>query len=178
MKTTITKFIAICLIAGGFLTNCKKAEAGPKGDTGPAGPTGTVGPAGNANVKSNTFTNITWTFNSTTKNFEAIISYSAITQEIVNTGAVMMYMETSSNYYSQLPTSFMFDASTILFFEFEHYNGGVKVYVHNSNLDNSIAPQSTIKFKIVAVAGSAKAQNPNVDYGNYTKVKEAYQLKD
>ncbi|MBL7933245.1 MAG: hypothetical protein JNL60_15170 [Bacteroidia bacterium] len=136
-----------------LLTNCKK------GDTGPAGAAGTNGKDGNANVKSQTSTNLTWTFNSSTLAYETNIAVPAITQDIVDKGAVLVYLQ-EGNSSSQLPTSSMYDSATIVFFNFEYSVGNVKVTFTNSDLDNTLVPQSTTKFKIVAMTASAKGQNP------------------
>ncbi|MES2679297.1 MAG: hypothetical protein V4635_05400 [Bacteroidota bacterium] len=169
MKTTLIKTYAICLLMGAMLTNCKK------GDTGPQGPAGANGTNGNANVKSQTSTNLTWTFNSATKAYETNISDVQITQDIVDKGAVLVYLQTG-NSSIQLPNSSVYDLATIVFFDFEYSVGNVKITFTNSDLDNSLVPQSTLKFKIVAMSASARAANPNPK--DYEEIKTTYNLSE
>jgi hypothetical protein len=165
MKIQLKAIVSTCIVTLVLFSGCKKAEAGPKGDK---GDTGAAGMAGNANVKSSTFTNVTWNYNSASSAFETIISYTAITQEIVNNGAVFVYLGNSTGGYGQLPFSQMIDETVILFFDYEFFTGGVKIIMQNSDLDNSYVPLSTAKFKIVAIAGSAKplksAENENITF--------------
>ncbi len=169
MKTTVIKTVSMCLLMGMTLTNCKK------GDTGPQGPAGTAGTNGNANVKSQTSTNLTWTFNNATKAFETNISVAAITQDIVDKGAVFVYMQDGS-ISSQLPSSSMYDALTVLFFDFEYSVGNVKITVSNSDLDNTLVPQSTLKFKIVAMTANGRQANPNPK--TFEEIKAANNLSE
>ncbi len=169
MKTQLIKTFGICLIFGTLLTDCKK------GDTGPQGTAGTNGTNGNANVKSQTNTNLTWTYNSATQEFETNISTPLITQDIIDKGAVLVYLQ-DGNLSSQLPFSQMLDISTIVFFDYIASVGNVKITFANSDLDNTIVPQSTLKFKIVALTASARAANPNIN--GYEEIKTAYHLSE
>ena len=166
MKTNFIKIMTVLMLAGTVFTNCKK------GDTGPQGPAGTNG---NANVKSQTSTNLTWTFNNATKAYETNISAALVTQDIVDKGAVLVYLQ-DGNTSSQLPTSTMYDVSTIVFFDFECSVGNVKITFKNSDLDNSLVPQSTLKFKIVAMTASARAANPEMN--DYNQIKTTYHMVD
>jgi hypothetical protein len=169
MKTTFIKIMAACLVTATLFTNCKK------GDTGPAGADGTNGTNGNANVKSQTSTNLTWTFNNAALQFETNISVAAITQDIVDRGAVLVYLQNGS-ISSQLPVSGMADPVTILFYDFEYSVGNVKVILSNSDLDNSFVPPSTLRFKIVAMSASARAAHPNLN--EYKDIQSVYHLAE
>lgn len=169
MKTQLIKTFGICLIFGTLRTNCKK------GDTGPQGTAGTNGTNWNANVKSQTNTNLTWTYNSATQEFETNISTPLVTQDIIDKGAVLVYLQ-DGNLSSQLPFSQMLDISTIVFFDYIASVGNVKITFANSDLDNTIVPQSTLKFKIVALTASARAANPNIN--GYEEIKTTYHLSE
>ncbi|MDI1355649.1 MAG: hypothetical protein PSX36_12070 [bacterium] len=179
MKTTKLKIGALLLaiavaLTPVLLTNCAK------GDTGPAGTNGTNGTNGNANVKSGTFQNMTWTFNNATLRWESVVSYSAITQEVVTSGAVLVYIDING-YYVQLPYSYVLGTgvnAVIVWWEAEHFVGGVRLKLHNSDLDNLVVPQSTAKFKIVAMTASARAAHPDVDTKNYQEVKTSYGISE
>jgi hypothetical protein len=151
MKTSLIKISTLCLLAGALFSSCKK-EAGPEG---PQGPAGTNGKNGNANVKSQISTNLVWTYNASTLAYETLITNPNITQDIVDKGAVLVYLQVNNNYV-QLPNSSMFSSSVILFFDFEYYLGGLKITCSNSDLNNSVVPQSSARFKIVTMSASER----------------------
>jgi len=169
MKKTFITMVAVAAIAASTLTGCKK------GDTGPQGAQGANGTNGNANVKSQSSTNLNWVYNTALAQFETNISASIITQDIVDKGAVLVYTQTG-NSSIQLPNSSMFDFLTTIFVDFEYSVGNVKITFSNSDLDNSIVPQSTLKFKIVAMTASARIAHPNVN--GYEDIKTIYNLSE
>lgn len=154
---TLKKTVMLTLIASVFLLfSC--AKDGKDGAPGPAGP------AGNANVKSQIFDVNSWNWSSNQTNLNATI----ISNTIVNSGSVMVYMETSaySGVWAALPLSF---------------SGTEVIYAYSASNVNIVAnpqPTSLERFKVVAVASSARIANPNVDYTNYEEVKATFNLKD
>jgi hypothetical protein len=168
MKRNFIKTMVVCSLLATTLTNCKKAEDGPAGPAGPAGANG------NANVKSQTSTNLNWTFNAATKAYETNVAASIITQDIVDKGAVLVYVQ-EGNTSAQLPTSTMYDAATIVFLDFEYSVGNVKLSFLNSDLDNVLVPQSTMRFKIVAMTASAKTGNLDPNLSSFETGQEVTQ---
>lgn len=158
MKNIIVKGISICFLACIAVAGCKKAETGPKGETGTAGTNGTNG---NANVKTRTFTNLTWTYNAPV--YETTIAMAEITQDIVDNGAVIVAIETASGKYAAVPFTIYYSGYQALV-DYEYYAGGLKIYIANSQLVQPNVPSSTLKFKITAIAGSPfiKKQPNNV----------------
>ena len=80
----------------------------------------------------------------------------------------MVYMETSaySGVWAALPLSF---------------SGTEVIYAYSTSNVNIVAnPQPTTleRFKVVAIASSARLANPNVDYTNYAEVKVTFNLED
>lgn len=151
MKKTILKGITLCLIMCATLTSCKKAEAGPKGDKGEAGSAGINGSNGNANVKTKTFTNLVWIYN--TPVYETTIAMTEINQNIVDNGAVIIALENTPGHYLTLPLTLYYTGYQALV-DYEYYAGGVKIYISNSQLVQPSVPSSSLKFKITAIAGS------------------------
>ena len=88
---------------------------------------------------------------------------------------MLVYLQ-DGNLSSQLPFSQMLDISTIVFFDYIASVGNVKITFANSDLDNTIVPQSTLKFKIVALTASARAANPNIN--GYEEIKTTYHLSE
>lgn len=148
--------IAICLLSATLFTNC--AKTGPQGEK---GDTGAAGAAGNANVKSSTSGNLLWTYNALNARYEAVINNTAITQDIVNNGAVLVAAETSNGNWSQMPFSTMANASVALFFDYDYFVNGVRVSIQNTDYDNSLSPVNTLRFKVTVMAGTAR---PAKDY--------------
>ena len=153
------------LACGLFFTGCKK------GDTGPAGTNGTNG---NANVVSSTITSSNWSYVS--PSWEIAFSYPAITQTILDKGAVLVYLKTGTS-YAQLPMTFYQSASYSTSLEVSNFLGGVKIWWTDSDLTQPSNPGSWT-FKIVVIAASGRAANPNVNYNDYNAVKKAFNLQD
>jgi len=158
-------FGTFALACGLLFTGCKK------GDTGPAGANGTNG---NANVVSSSLTTSAWTYVS--PSWEMTFTYPAITQNILDNGAVLVYVQQGSNYY-QLPYTFYPASTYSRTYTFVHYLGGMKVFVTDSDLTMPSNPGS-LTFKVVVIAASQRMANPNVNYDNYNEVKKAFDLKD
>jgi len=167
-KTMTVVFAGLALTLGLTLTSCKK------GDTGPAGTAGTNGTNGNANVVSSSLTTSAWTYVS--PSWEMTFTYPAITQSILDKGAVLVYVKSGNNYY-QLPFTFYPAATYSQSYEVETYLGGLKVYVTDSDLTQPTNPGS-LTFKVVVIAASQRLANPNVNYDNYDDVKKAFNLQD
>lgn len=172
-KTTAGKtakmFGMFALACGLLFTNCAK-----DGKTGPAGPAGTNGTNGNANVVSSSLTSSAWTY--VAPSWEMTFTYPAITQDILDKGAVLVYVQQSSNYY-QLPYTFYPASSYSRTYTFVHYLGGLKVFVTDSDLTQPSNPGS-LTFKVVAIAASGKMANPNLNYDDYNAVKKAFNIQD
>ena len=161
----IIKLVTIGLLIAGATTfsNCAK-----DGATGPAGEDG------NANVVSSSITSGSWTFLS--PSWSQSFTYSAITQDILDNGAVLVYVAEGVNYY-QLPYTFYPSSSYSRTYKYVHYLGGLKVYVTDSDLTTPDDP-GTLKFKVVVIEASGLIKNPNVDLNNYQAVKKAFNLTD
>ena len=157
IKTISTSLLLLSIV---LLSGCEKE--------------GPAGADGNANVVSTTFTSSAWTFNS--PSWMLSYNYPAITQEIINTGAVLVYIRVN-NSYNQLPLTFYQSSDYSTTIEVSNSVGGVNIFWTDSDLVQPINP-GTQTFKVVVIAASAKIQNPGVDYSNYEDVESAFNLKD
>lgn len=130
---------------------------------GKQGEPGVNGKDGNANVSSYTFdvyagdwsSNSAWLYNTN------------ITQSIVNSGAVQLYMESSpySGIWAALPLSI---------------SGTEIIYAYQLNFIEVLAfpqPTSHERFKVVIIESSAKLANPNLDYTDYEAVAKVFDLE-
>lgn len=164
MKKTTTKIIGAAIAIALFSTvSCKKE-----------GPRGPAGATGNANVHSMIDTVSTWTSNP--PSYKGTISYSEITQDIIDNGAVLVYLSTGSNTYSQLPLTEYLSSSTSRSYEVETSVGQAVIIVSESDLITT--NPGTLVFKVVTIAGSARKANPDLNYSNYEDVKKAFHLAD
>ena len=165
------KLIVICmtLIAMVFAVSCR----GPQG------------PMGNANVCSSTVTvySSDWYWDNNTS-WRVDLKYEAITADITDHGAVLVYME-DRNTWRQLPYTFYynaFDEQGNEFFyssslEVSSYDEGVSIFWTENDFFDEYRPEDH-RFKIVVIAASVYASRPDVDYSSYEAVKTAFQLAD
>ena len=163
MKKVLFSFAILAMM---FLVSCTKP--GPTGPEGPAGTNGTNGingTNGNANViGTNTVALNSGNWSAIGSNFEATITAPAITQAIVDKGAVMVY-EQFGSYWVSLPYT-IGKLSVVYYFTLNT----VKIdYVYN---DNSQTPNPGNKtYRIVAISASAMLAHPNINWTNYEEVK-------
>jgi hypothetical protein len=144
LYNTIRTWMAIILILF-MVQSCSKAgvtgPAGPAGATGPAGPTG---PQGNANVQ--TFIFLKQSFSAGLVN---TFSIPAITQNVLDSGAVIIYTRlsaaSSGDTWIQLP--WIINPGTGIY-DWNTYVGNAS-YFGNFN-SSSI---STFDFKVVVIPG-------------------------
>lgn len=135
------------------------------------GPIGPQGQEGNANVSSGTFTVAIWQYNE--PSYYADIFASFITDDIVQSGAVLVYAQTGINQYTQLPLTFYQSTYYSTSLEVSTSTGSVRIIWTDSDRAQPIEPQS-LNFKVVAIAASVLRRNPNVDLNNYAAVEKAF----
>jgi hypothetical protein len=156
-----TKSILVALLFGATIfSSCTKE--------------GPAGPIGNANVVSSSISTSNWI--NEDPMWTLNLSYPAITQEIINTGAVLVYMKYNSSPYIQLPITFTNQGYSSIV-DFESFVGGLKIHWTDTDLSLPENPGNR-DFKIVVIAASGLAKNPNLDFNNYDKVKKAFNLND
>ena len=158
----VLPIIAVMLTSNG----CKK------GDTGPQGPPGTNGVDSNTNVVGTnaiTLNSGNWTANG--KYFYATLYTLAITQAIVDRGAVLVYEQNGSSWtalpytFGILSRSFQFELNT--------------VYIFYQNTDGSQTDNpGNQTYRIVAISSSNSIANPYVDWESYEEVKRVFNLNN
>jgi hypothetical protein len=151
-------------------SSCKKEVVGAKGDQGAQGiqgvqgAQGVKGQNGNANViGSNEVTISSWTQNSIS--WTANLTMGAITQDVVNTGTVKVFIKYGSEWWA-LP-----DISGKNSTQYGFGVGSVTLY--NSNSDGTLPSNPSSKtFRIVVIPSSGLAKHPDTDWNNYKEVSE------
>ena len=171
MKTL--KFLSIGLLLILFTVSC--------GKRGPQGPLGYPGAPGNANVVSGTITTDNWD-DYYAPSWGLTINYSEITRDIIEYGAVLVYMQHGDT-YRQLPLTFFNiipDVSGDYYYstsiEVSTFVGGVTIFWTDSDFWQPEHPGRK-KFKIVVIA-SSEYRAYDIDYSDYNQVKEAFDLVD
>jgi hypothetical protein len=166
-------FIALFLLSVCVFQGCKKE--GPMGPQGQAGTNGIDGIDGNANVK-------TYTVNTSSSNWTCSgfcytdVTCSGITQDIVNTGSVHLFMEspTQVGAWLNMPWTDM-NSGYISTYNFVYALGTLRISKVDSDLTTPTNP-GTRKFKIVVIASSGKLAHPEVDYTNFEEIREAFDI--
>lgn len=158
--------VLLLVIASTTFNACQKPE---KGETGPAGADG------NANVQSSVY--YVSSYSASGNILYTNIFVSDLTQDIVDNGAVLVYIETTSGSYSQLPITTAASTTVDLLIEAIHsaYNVQVQFSFSNNTLPGN---PGLIKFKIVTIAGKEMLADPTINWSNYIEVKKKFNLKD
>jgi len=141
------------------------------------GPPGPAGKDGNANVKTTTITFSSWTWDGNAGYSFADFTWGAITSDIVNTGGVFIYVSNGSGGWLPLPRTIFPTSSYTQSQRYIYSTGFFRVIVQDSDL---LPPVSlgTWTIKILAVAGSLREANPNLDWSNYEAVRARLRLRD
>jgi hypothetical protein len=162
MKNKFSLVLGLFFAVTFSLSSCKK------------GPEGPAGKDGNSNVVSSSITSGNWTYDE--PSWVQTFTYPAITSDILNSGAVLVYVQSASNYY-QLPYTYYPSSVFSKTITYVHYLGGLKVFVTDSDLTQPNNPGS-LTFKVVVIASSDLIRNPNVDLTDYKAVKSAFNIAD
>ncbi len=189
--------VSIVLLA----TACAKTgPTGPQGAigvAGPQGPTGPQGPQGNANVFTDTLSlaSADWLWNSgytysnsnggTVTYFTRYhdVVFSKITQGMLDSGMVMVYVAPNANDQNQwAPLPYTFTAFSNAFYYnyvYETMPGKVRLHFFYTQNGSGATPTTlstdvipTHKYKIVAISGrvSTAMKRDKVDIGDYQQV--------
>lgn len=170
--------IAVFLTSMALLSSCK-------GDRGPVGP---AGQDGNANVQSATIETkfSDWYWSSGASNWTISFDWNAIDMNMVDYGAVLVYLENpSSEIYAwhQLPITMVFTDEYSAILETSYYDYGLSIFWTNSDLLKhrdvlqSFYDQEPMMFKIVLIDAASYASRPDIDYSDYEEVANAFGLE-
>jgi len=161
-KTIFLFTFSICVI---LIIGCAK-----DGETGPQGP------QGNANVVSVTKNVASNDWIMSDPIYYVDLTASNISQDILNGGTIQVFMESTTEIgvWLNLPWVQTY-SSYFSTFNFNYSLGSVRVSKYDS--DNTQTSNPGVRsFKIVAIAGSARHANPNVDWTNYSEIESTFYL--
>ncbi len=166
-------WVTLAVIVG--ITSCKVE--------GPEGPAGRDGEDGNANVKTQiiTVTPSNWSGDGYIR--EAQKQCSIITAGIVESGAVLCYVQQGTNTYAPVPFSYtdgyLDENNNVVYYNshtFYMYSPGVISFLIQDDDGMTPAPTSNLVFKVVAIASSEVVAGINTL--DYNEVARALQLED
>lgn len=158
-------FIMLMGISTAMINGCAK-----DGATGPAGVAGTNGVDGNANVHGGNTVSVAssqWVLSGTY--YTTLINSSAITQAIVNNGAVIVYEQFGTSWQC-LPYTIGLEER-----DFTFAVGSYKIWTHNTDGSTPTNPGAQI-YRAVVISASNLIAHPNVDFKNYQMVKTTFGL--
>ena len=169
MKNILLMFLVSGSLA---ITSC-----GRDGDPGAQGP---AGPKGNANVKNWFLSTIStdWqtfgTPGNTNHSKYVTFSIPELTSTYVDNGMVLVYLN-QNGFYTPLPITAPTGTNNVLFFNYVSI-GNVEIDIQLSDLSTPNTANANYDFKVVAVAGSVKLANPNLNWKDYNEVKKRLNL--
>jgi hypothetical protein len=203
INVLLFSLFSLCCFA--LLPGCSKT--GPAGTTGPQGSTGAQGPAGpqgNANVQADTFSLVSsqWLWNDNyllytsggsytewfTRYYKA--AFPAVTQGVLDSGMVMVYMTPDIVNKSQLsPLPYTFDTGNGYSYDFVYVTspGTIELEFFLANQSPTVTPPTlstyvlpNYSFKCVAVTGSIATamQKAGIDKGDYDAVSAFLNFSD
>lgn len=163
-----SNFLLIALFAALLMASSCRGKDGRDGRDGK-----------DANVASSTVTvnSGDWYWDGTS--YRVDIDYANITPNIIDYGAVLVYMEVS-NTWRQLPmTYYYYDDTYSSYFssslEVSTYDNGLSIFWTENDLSDVGAPEPH-RFKIVVIEASIYATRSDVDFTDYTAVKKAFNI--
>lgn len=168
-------FFCLALSLTACFTACKgdKGDPGPAGVAGPKGDTGSAGPGSVKGVKY-TVSASDWAYEA--PSWTAARANTAITPNILDKGGVFVYWEKSAGVWVALPfTHYPTDWYTSTLHA-EYYAGGVKFFITDSDLSEPRTPAAHT-FKVLVVAGDQRVRNDDMDWTDYAKVLERFDVE-
>lgn len=139
------------------------------------GPQGVPGRDGNANVQSATVetTPANWYWDENACNWYLDLEWDAIDLDMVDYGAVLVYMENPGEFYGwhQLPLTLYPSDQYSATLETIYYDYALTIFWTNSDLQQHQNPcdfyNANITFKVVLIDATIYAKYKNEDFSNY-----------
>jgi hypothetical protein len=170
--------IAVSIAFAMLFSKCsKEGPEGPQGiqgEQGIQGDQGVPGADGNANVHSYLYTVVNWTPDGV--DLYDVLAASYITQDILDNGAVLVYMSNGSGAWNPLPyvewrSSYEHLITPVIAV------GSITLWISDSDLTLPGIPGAT-DYKVVAIQGTTKAAiSAKVDINDYFAVAKYLKLK-
>jgi hypothetical protein len=126
---------------------------------------------GNTDITSDTYT-VSWTFDD--PSYKTDIPEPLITQDIIDNGAVMVYISNNNGGWVALPFTLPMDNTYSSTFSYVLYNGGLTVWKTDTDM-LTLDPGMTT-FKVVILSQHGLIQHPGLDLTDYEAVEKELNL--
>ena len=158
------------ILTFGMIFSCTKEVEGPQGPQGPQGQAGPGASSTTFNVPANAWQGDGDGY------YVTITNVNILTQDIVNNGAVLLYWNIDGEWVP-LPASFVGGSwTTHMFFTFSVGEIYLEFQDDDGFTPNPGSEYGTTTFRVVAIAASGLAENPNLDKTNYEEVIKTFNL--
>lgn len=153
---------------------------------GPPGVQGPPGHDGNANVQSATIETspYDWGWDDNAANWYLDLEWDAIDLDMVDFGAVLVYMENPGEFYGwhQLPLTLYPDNQYSSSIETVYYDYGLTLFWTNSDLQQHQNPcdlyNANLTFKVVLIDATTFSNYINEDLSDYETVKRIFNISE
>ncbi len=135
---------------------------------------GPRGPEGNANVLSGTYTISNWSYSE--PSFVGDFIVPDISEDIIQNGATLVYVETGEGTFSQLPLTFYQSDSYSTSLEVITMLQRVQIIWTDSDLTTPLLPPA-LNFNVVTIAASTRLAHPELDFSNYKDIVRTFELE-
>lgn len=150
------------------------------------GPKGEPGRDGNANVQSSTVETKAenWAWDENALNWYLDLEWDAIDLDMVDYGAVLVYMENPGEFYGwhQLPLTLYPSDQYSTTLETIYYDYALTIFWTNSDLQKHQNPcdfyNANLTFKVVLIDALTYAKYKNEDLSNYETVKKLFNITE
>lgn len=151
---------------------------------GPQGVPGPPGQDGNANVQSETVEtkSVDWVWDNNALNWYLDLDWDAIDLDMVDYGAVLVYMENPGEFYGwhQLPLTLYPNDQYSSTLETVYYEYGLTIFWTNSDLQQHHNPcelyNTNLTFKVVLIDAAMYSKYQNEDLSDYETVKKLFNI--
>lgn len=172
-KKNLSLYLCLVLCMSLFVS-CR----GPKGDP------GIPGRDGNANVKSETVvtTAADWKWDADACNWYLDLEWNAIDYDMVDYGAVLVYMESPGDFYAwhQLPLTLYPDAQYSATLETVYYDNALTIFWTNSDLQRHENPcnfyNTNLEFKLVLIDAKVFSDYKDEDLSDYKTIMNLFDV--
>ncbi|MEN9399526.1 MAG: hypothetical protein RL632_627 [Bacteroidota bacterium] len=126
---------------------------------------------GNTDISSSTHT-VSWVFED--PSYTTTIIVPEITQDVLDNGAIMVYMTNFNGGWIALPCTLPMDVSYASTFTPEFFVGGVKIW--QTDTDLLTLDPGTMQFKVVVLTQKQMEAHPDLVLTDYSSVEKALNL--
>ena len=188
-KHIFITFISLIVV---FTSCTKESKVGPRGEKGETGLDGKDGVDGidgqdgkdgvaNLQIFNFSVPDSAWVDSGTALTPGAYTSYKyenpSITSEMIKEGSMMVYQDFANDVTMPLPLTFTFSGIKALL-SYEAGAGFIRLKLIANDNGHYTPEENPANFRVVFIPKTARMLYPDLDYRNYSEVKETFNLTD